>query len=83
MSHLNFIHKPPVSAVSLFFAKGAGAIFSHMVYLTDSINKALAPRYTASYLLALNTLHSFYASDMVARVKAPEQFIFHKREIHE
>jgi uncharacterized membrane protein len=83
MSHLNFIHTPPLAAVSLFFAKGAGAIFSHMVYLTDSINKALALKYTASYLLPLNTLHSFYASDVVACVKAPEQFIFHKREIHE
>jgi len=72
MSHLNFIHKRPLLTVALLFAMGAGAIFGNMVYLTDSINKELALKYADSYLIALNTFHSFYSSDVVARVKGSE-----------
>ena len=83
MSHLNFIHKRPLVTISLLFVLGAGAIFGNMVYLTQSINKELALKYADSYLVALNTFHSFYSSDVVARVKGTDVIASSRYKEHE
>jgi class 3 adenylate cyclase len=69
MKYLNFIHKRPLVTIIILFMFGGAAIFVNMVYLSSSINKELSLKYADSYLVALNTFHSFYSTDVVARAK--------------
>ena len=69
MKYMNFIHKRPIWTVFMLFVLGVAAILGNMVYLSSSINKELALKYADSYLIALNTFHSFYSTEVVSRVK--------------
>lgn len=69
MKAMNLIHKNPIWTIFVFFMLGMAAILSNMVYLSNSINKELALKYADSYLIALNTFHSFYSTEVVSRVK--------------
>lgn len=70
MKHMNIIHKRPILTIFLLFVLGVAAILGNMVYLSNSINKELALKYADSYLIALNTFHSFYSTEVVSRVKS-------------
>jgi class 3 adenylate cyclase len=69
MKYLNFIHKRPLITIFILCIFGGGAIFGNMVYLSRSINKELSLKYADSYLIALNTFHSLYSTDVVTRAK--------------
>ena len=66
---MNFIHKRPIWTISILTVLGVAAILSNMLYLSNSINRDLALKYADSYLIALNTFHSFYSKEVVSRVK--------------
>lgn len=70
MKHMNFIHKHPFWTISVLSVMGVVAILGNMVYLTNSINKEIALKHADSYLIALNTFHSFYSTEVVSRVKS-------------
>jgi class 3 adenylate cyclase len=69
MKSLNFIHRRPILTISVLSVFGLAAILSNMAYLSNSIKKDLALKYADSYLIALNTFHSLYSTEIIERVK--------------
>jgi class 3 adenylate cyclase len=69
MKHMNFVHKHPILTIAALSVLGIAAVLGNMVYLSNSINRELALKYADSYLVALNTFHSMYSTEVVSRLK--------------